>query len=145
MVMALAPLVIKGDRDAKFEILPTNITNIFIPIGSVVPKTDWETLKFNLNITTLFEETYNLCDVVSIIPQFIKKRVSKILSTPNKHVLKVLFRNMKNLCKEDLDAMQQIQDSFGFKIKAYPIENGVRDKRQIAILLPCKQCHSGQN
>ena len=72
VIMALAPLAIMGDRDANFKITPTNLTNIFIPIGSVVPKTDWATLKFNLNISSLFEETNKLCTVVRIIPQFIK-------------------------------------------------------------------------
>ena len=74
VIMALAPLAIMGDRDANFKITPTNLTNIFIPIGSVVPKTDWATLKFNLNTTTLFDETYKLCKIVKIVPKFIKKR-----------------------------------------------------------------------
>ena len=42
---------------------------------------------------------------------------------------------MKNICKEDLDAMKQIQDSFGFKlINPDSIDLKIRDKRQIAIL-----------
>ena len=67
---ALFPLLAMGDRDAKFEITPTNITNIFIPIGSVVPKTDWTTIQFNLIITSLFDEANKLCTVV--------KNISKI-------------------------------------------------------------------
>ena len=35
---------------ANVEINPTNSNNIFMPIGSVVPKTDWATLKSNLNV-----------------------------------------------------------------------------------------------
>ena len=128
VVMALSPLLTMGDRDAKFKITPTNITNIFIPIGSVVPKTDWATLKFNLNITFLFEETNKLCTVGKIIPRFIKKTVSKILSTPNKHIFKVLYKNMKSLCKEDLDAMKQIQDSVGFKLSSDSGDMKIRDK-----------------
>ena len=63
-----------------------------------------------------------------------KKRLSKIT---NKRVLKILYNNIKNYCIEDLDAMKQISDSFGFKnlLRNSPLQNiKLRDKRQIAIV-----------
>ena len=115
----------------------TNESNIFIPVGTIVPKSDWATLKFNLNISTLFDETRNLCKVAHIIPQFIKQRASKV-SKPNKHILSVLKKNLLNLCKEDVDAMDQINAAFGFKDLTVAIPNDLkennREKRQIAVL-----------
>ena len=126
-----------GIADAQFvNVQPVNNSNIFLPIGSVVPKTDWATLRFDLDINKIQNETNHLCLLVEIIPKFIKKRVSKVLSTPNKNVLKVLFKNIKNICQENMDAVQQIFSSFGFKhsVKNHDVEIGSRERRQLVIL-----------
>ena len=137
--MALFLLLIteEGIADAQFvNVQPVNNSNIFLPIGSVVPKTDWATLRFDLDISKIQNETNHLCLLVEIIPKFIKKRVSKVLSTPNKNVLKVLFKNIKNICQENMDAVQQIFSSFGFKhsVKNHDVEIGSRERRQLVIL-----------
>ena len=93
-IMALLLLLIMEEGVANVQSVnmqPVNNSNIFLPIGSVVPKTDWATLRFDLDITKLQNETNNLCVVVKIIPKFVKKRLSNILSKPNKNILKVLF------------------------------------------------------
>ena len=72
---ALLPILMMEEGKANMEINPTNLTNIFMPIGSVVPKTDWAILQFNLNITQLFAETNQLCEIVQIIPKFVKKAI----------------------------------------------------------------------
>ena len=119
--------------DASVQIKPVNTSNIFLPIGSVVPKTDWATLRFNLDVNKLKNETTNLCLVVKIIPKFVKKRLSNVLSKPNKNILKVLFKNIKNLCQENQDAVKQIESSFGFKTSTQTLSDG-REKRQIVVL-----------
>ena len=91
----------EGIADAQFvNVQPVNNSNIFLPIGSVVPKTDWATLRFDLDINKIQNETNHLCLLVEIIPKFIKKRVSKVLSKPNKNVLKVLFKNIKTSARK---------------------------------------------
>ena len=119
--------------DASVQVKPVNTSNIFLPIGSVVPKTDWATLRFNLDVNKLKNETTNLCLVVKIIPKFVKKRLSNVLSKPNKNILKVLFKNIKNLCQENQDAVKQIESSFGFKTSTQTLSDG-REKRQIVVL-----------
>ena len=116
MALFLLLIMEEGIADAQFvNVQPVNNSNIFLPIGSVVPKTDWATLRFDLDINKIQNETNHLCLLVEIIPKFIKKCVSKVLSTPNKNILKVLFKNIKNICQENMDAVQQIFSSFGFK------------------------------
>ena len=72
-----------------------------------------------------------------IIPKFIKKRVSN-LSNPNQHVLAVLQTNLLNLCKEDIEAMEQINAAFGFHGLTVDIprelKEPTRPKRQLAII-----------
>ena len=65
--------------DANVQVKPVNTSNIFLPIGSVVQKTDWATLRFNLDVNKLKNKTTNLCLVVKIIPKFVKKRLSKVV------------------------------------------------------------------
>ena len=126
-------------RSISFEYVAnvTNDSNIFVPVGTIVPKSDWATLKFNLNISSLFDETRNLCKVAHIIPKFIKKRVSN-LSKPNQRVLTVLQTNLINICKEDIEAMKQINAAFGFQGLNVEIprelQQSTRNKRQLAII-----------
>ena len=138
-LMALILLLIMEEGVANVQsvtVQPVNNSNIFLPIGSVVPKTDWATLRFDLNINKLQNETTNLCLVVKIIPKFVKKRLSKVLSKPNKNILKVLYKNIKNICQENRDAVQQIYSSFGFKNsgKNNSVELTSRERRQVVML-----------
>ena len=63
-------------------------------LQSFMPKSDWTTLKLTLDISLPFAKTNKLCDVVQIIPKFVKKRLSNI---PNKRVMKILYKNIKKL------------------------------------------------
>ena len=134
----ILPLIMEEgvDNVQSVTVQPVNYSNIFLPIGSVVPKTDWATLRFDLNINKLQNETTNLCLVVKIIPKFVKKRLSKVLSKPNKNILKVLYKNIKNICQENRDAVQQIYSSFGFKnsSKNNSVELTSRERRQVVVL-----------
>ena len=103
----------KNPAESINSLNPTNITNSFIPHGEIVPKANFATLKITLNVSKIFDETRKLCHTSKVIEEFVKKRTADKLSTPNKKVLHVIKENIKNLCRDDKEALAQIKSSFG--------------------------------
>ena len=79
----------KNPAESINSLNPTNITNIFIPHGEIVPKANFATLKITLIVSKIFDETRKLCHTSKVIEEFVKKRTDK-LSAPNKKVLHVI-------------------------------------------------------
>ena len=107
-------LALMGWSKTEPTLTPTNVTNIFIPEGELVPKADYATLKINLNVTTIFDETREVCHIAAVIDEFVAKRTKNKLSAPNKKVLSVIRKNIKDLCEDDKNQMTMIKTSFGF-------------------------------
>ena len=120
----------KNPAESINSLNPTNITNIFIPHGEIVPKANFATLKITLNVSKIFDETRKLCHTSKVIEEFVKKRTADKLSTPNKKVLHVIKENIKNLCRDDKEALAQIKSSFG--LNDMELSNR-REKRQLVV------------
>ena len=52
----------------------TNATNIFIPIGEMIPKADYVTIKIIINVTNIFDETREVCHLSDAIKELMEKR-----------------------------------------------------------------------
>jgi len=112
----------------------TNVTNIFIPHGNVIYNTDYATLKLSVNVTSLYEETKQVCKVSRIIKAFIKERAANVkMSAPNIKILSILVHRIHNLCQDDMNTMLNLKSSFGLINLENNVGNGV-EKRQIVIL-----------
>ena len=107
---------------AAVEVTPTTEKLIFKPMGYLVGTVDYATLKININISEIFDESNMVCKINSIMDEFIAKRLkrAKNMSKPNKRVIKILKENIENLCKTDSDMINEIIDVFGLKETVRP-------------------------
>ena len=70
-------LALMGWSKTEPTLTPTNITSIFLEHGELVPKADYATLKVLVNITTIFEESAEVCHISNVINDFVKKEDQK--------------------------------------------------------------------
>ena len=92
----------------------TRLTNIFIPHGDLVTQTNYATLRISLNITTLFEESQDVCKITALMTDSMKKLLgnNKKISPSNRKILHILQEGLQNLCQDDLDSLAQLRDVF---------------------------------
>jgi len=107
---------------AAIEVTPTTEKLIFKPMGYLVGTVDYATLKININVSEIFDESNMVCKINSIMDEFIAKGLkrAKNMSKPNKRVIKILKENIENLCKTDSDMINEIIDVFGLKETVRP-------------------------
>ena len=74
----------------------TRLTNIFIPHGDLVTQTNYATLRISLNITTLFEESLEVCKITALMTDSMKKLLgnNKKISSSNRKILHILQARM---------------------------------------------------
>ena len=63
----LPPLLMMEEANTKFQIKPTNLSNIFIPHGNLIPKADFATLKIMVNVSAIFDESREVCLILDAI------------------------------------------------------------------------------
>ena len=99
------------------EVKPTQESLIFKPIGHMIGTVDYATLKININVKEIFNESNNVCKINRLMDEYIEKRLNytKKMSAPNKRVINILRDNIKNMCKADSDTLNEIMDVFGLK------------------------------
>lgn len=56
----------------------------FIPVGEITQNAEYATLKLTQNISTLYDESRQLCQIFDVIKEFIARKVPKDLSSPQK-------------------------------------------------------------
>lgn len=111
------------EETEPIQITKTNYTNIFLPEGEIIPKSDFATLKILVNVTAIFDESNKVCHISDVINSFVKKRTKK-LSAPNQRILDVIQKNINAACENDKEALLQIKTSYGLT------DVGIITKRQ---------------
>ena len=119
----LPPLLMMEEANTSFQIKPTNLSNIFIPHGNLIPKADFATLKIMVNVSAIFDESREVCLILDAIKNHTSTRMQneKLLpygklynfSDPDKKLLDVIAQNIRDLCNHDRDVLEQLKTSFG--------------------------------
>ena len=76
--LALLGWIRTTEETEPIQITKTNYTNIFLPEGEIIPKADFATLKILVNVTSIFDESNEVCLISDVIDSFVKKRTKKI-------------------------------------------------------------------
>ena len=114
MSQRLAADAIDSTTGNTVSIQATNLTNFFLPRGPIVAQSNFATLRISFNISTIFDESTEVCRLTKIMDEYITQRMKTAsLSKPNKKVIFVLKRNLVNLCKDDLEILSQLKEIFG--------------------------------
>ena len=98
------------------KITKTDNEILFYPIGAMIPELNWATIKINLNITTMFEETETLCKAY----QNIKRHEKKIYHYNNLEKLEpqmimTMMQDLRRYCIENTNTIDEIIDVFNLK------------------------------
>ena len=126
----LTMMLVAWEASTDTTLTPTNATNIFIPVGEMIPKADYATLRIIINVTNIFDETRKVCHLSDAIEELMNKR-TKDISAPNKKVLNVVISSIKNMCQDDKSTLEQIKASFGISPSIGLIKR--RPKRQFVL------------
>ena len=74
----LTMTLIAWQASTETTLTSTNATNIFIPVGEMIPRADYATLKIVINITKILEETREVCHLSDAIEELMNKRTKDI-------------------------------------------------------------------
>ena len=74
----LTMILLAWEASTETTLTPTNATNIFIPVGKIIPKADYATLKIIINVTNIFDETREVCHLSDAIEELMEKRTKDI-------------------------------------------------------------------
>ena len=108
-------IVISSQNEKELTtVVPTNPTVIFTPNGKVVNQFSYANIRLHVNITTLFEETRELCRVSKML----EEETSKINpDTKTRKLIHILTEDLVISCKNNVLKLNEINKTFGFKVE----------------------------
>ena len=116
-------------------ITQTNLTNLFLPKGYLIPSANYASLRIQLNISSIFLESAEVCHLSAIMQETVND--IKDLSGTNAKILMVLKDDIQKSCQSDIEILDEIRNAFG--ITSTQIDNKIldyaRSKRQILVAL----------
>ena len=57
------------EANTKVKINPTDLSNIFIPHGNLIPKADLATIKMMVNVSAIFDESREMRRILDVNPE----------------------------------------------------------------------------
>ena len=85
------------ETNQQTKIAQTEAKVLFQPIGQIIPELSWATLRINLNISTMFTETNQLCKTSIMMKDKIKNSLEQTRKENQKQFLKCI-RSTQKLC-----------------------------------------------
>ena len=112
LTLIIITKILINETNQQTKIAQTEAKVLFQPIGQIIPELSWATLRINLNISTMFTETDQLCKTSIMMKDKIKnffradkKRKTKTVSqmyTLNSKIMLSMMKGLNRYCQETL-------------------------------------------